>query len=72
MEKERAVDAEKINNLEMKLVSLEDKRKLEVSTLEREYEKIKELYKTDKTELSNEINKLRDEIDEVNRKKVEI
>lgn len=56
----------------MKLASLEDKRKLEVSTLEREYEKIKELYKTDKTELSNEINRLRDEIDEVNRKKVEI
>ena len=44
----------------MKLASLEDKRKLEVSALEREYEKIKELYKTEKTELSNEINRLRD------------
>jgi|JI61114BRNA_FD_contig_51_1113061_length_603_multi_2_in_0_out_0_2 esterase/lipase len=56
----------------MKLASLEDRRRLEVSTLEKEYEKIKELYKTDKTELSNEINRLRDEVDEINRKKVEI
>jgi len=30
----------------MKLSSLEDRRKLEVMNLEREYEKIKDLYKT--------------------------
>ena len=43
----------------MKLASLEERRKLEVSTLEKEYEKIKELYKTDKTDLTIEINRLK-------------
>ncbi len=56
----------------MKLSSLEEKRKLEVSILEKEYEKIKELYRTEKTDLTNEINRLKDESEEISRKKVEI
>ena len=59
MEKERAVDIEKINNLEMKLTSLEDRRRLQVTNLTNDYEKLKELYKTEKIELANEINTLK-------------
>ena len=59
MEKERAVDIEKINNLEMKLISLEDRRRLQVTNLTNDYEKLKELYKTEKIELTNEINTLK-------------
>lgn len=60
MEKDKAVDSQKISNLEMKLASLEDRRRIEVSTIEKEYERLKEVYKTQKSELSIELSRLRD------------
>ncbi len=56
----------------MKLASLEDRRRIEVSTIEKEYERLKEVYKTQKSELSIELSRLRDQIDEVNRRKLDI
>ncbi len=49
MEKERAVDIEKINNLEMKLFESEERKKIELTNLTLELEKLRDLYKNDKT-----------------------